>query len=122
MQVEHTVTEEVTGVDLVQTQIRLANGDSLGELGLDAPGIAVPRGYAVQARVNMETIAADGSVRPNAGTLRIYEAPNGPGVRTDGFGYTGYKTSTAFDSLLAKVIVHSGSKEFSVGDAEKLSI
>ncbi|MDC0237978.1 carbamoyl-phosphate synthase large subunit [Gammaproteobacteria bacterium] len=117
LQVEHTVTEEVTGVDLVQTQIRLANGDSLGELGLDAPGIAVPRGYAVQARVNMETIAADGSVRPNAGTLRIYEAPNGPGVRTDGFGYTGYKTSTAFDSLLAKVIVHSGSKEFSAAVA-----
>ena len=65
----------------------------------------------------METISGDGSVRPNAGTLSIYEAPNGPGVRTDGFGYTGYKTSTAFDSLLAKVIVHSGSKEFSAAVA-----
>lgn len=117
LQVEHTVTEEVTGIDLVQTQIRLADGDSLGELGLDAPDIAEPRGYAIQARVNMETISEDGSVRPNAGTLSIYEAPNGPGVRTDGFGYTGYKTSTAFDSLLAKVIVHSGSKEFSAAVA-----
>ena len=74
LQVEHTVTEEVTGVDLVQTQIRLANGDSLGELGLDAPGVAVPRGYAVQARVNMETIAADGSVRPNACLLYTSDA------------------------------------------------
>ena len=112
LQVEHTVTEEVTGVDLVQTQIRLADGESLADLGLDEPQVATPRGYAIQARVNMETIAADGSVRPNAGTLSIYEAPNGPGVRTDGFGYAGYKTSTSFDSLLAKVIVHSGSSEF----------
>ena len=117
LQVEHTVTEEVTGVDLVQSQIRLADGATLAELGLDSPHIAVPRGYAIQARVNMETITADGSVRPNTGTLNVYEAPNGPGVRTDGFGYAGYKTSTAFDSLLAKVIVHSGSTEFSAAIA-----
>ncbi len=117
LQVEHTVTEEVTGVDLVQSQIRLAEGATLAELALDSPYIAVPRGYAIQARVNMETISADGSVRPNTGALSVYEAPNGPGVRTDGFGYAGYKTSTAFDSLLAKVIVHSGSTEFSAAIA-----
>src|SRR5262249_5693910 len=81
LQVEHTVTEEVTGVDLVQTQIRLAEGASLKQLGLDKP--IAPRGYAIQARVNMETIGADGSVRPGGGTLMVYEAPNGPGVRTD---------------------------------------
>ena len=109
LQVEHTVTEEVTGVDLVQSQIRLAKGASLSELGLDDPSIARPRGCAIQARVNMETIGTDGSVRPTGGTLSVYEAPNGPGVRTDGFGYAGYCTSTAFDSLLAKVIVHSPS-------------
>ncbi|MBA4181061.1 MAG: carbamoyl-phosphate synthase large subunit [Anaerolinea sp.] len=107
LQVEHTVTEEVTGVDLVQAQIRLAEGATLAELGLDGPGIARPRGYAIQARVNMETIGADGTVRPGGGTLTVYEAPGGPGVRTDGFGYTGYRTSSAFDSLLAKVIGHS---------------
>ncbi len=112
LQVEHTVTEAVTGIDLVQTQIRLAQGHTLAELGLDAPGIARPRGYAIQARVNMETIAADGSVRPGGGTLSVYEAPGGPGVRTDGFGYAGYRTSSAFDSLLAKVIAHSPSPEF----------
>lgn len=113
LQVEHTVTEAVTGVDLVQTQIRLAQGASLRELGLDAPGIARPRGYAIQTRVNMETIGADGSVRPGGGTLSVYEAPSGPGVRVDGFGYAGYRTSSAFDSLLAKVIVHSPSADFS---------
>lgn len=112
LQVEHTVTEEVTGIDLVQTQIRLARGASLADLGLDAPGIATPRGYAIQLRVNMETLRADGNFRPSGGTLAVYEAPNGPGVRTDGFGYAGYKTSANFDSLLAKVIVHSRSRDF----------
>ena len=112
LQVEHTVTEEVTGIDLVQTQIRLAAGATLHELGLDDPDIGTPRGHAIQVRVNMETIGEDGSVRPAGGTLRTYEAPNGPGVRTDGFGYAGYRTSTAFDSLLAKVIGHSPSKDF----------
>ncbi|MGE0570056.1 MAG: carboxyl transferase domain-containing protein [Dehalococcoidia bacterium] len=112
LQVEHTVTELVTGIDLVQTQIRLAQGETLAEMGLDGPDVARPRGYAIQARVNMETIGADGSVRPGGGTLTLYEAPGGPGVRTDGFGYAGYKTSSAFDSLLAKVIGHSPSTEF----------
>jgi acetyl/propionyl-CoA carboxylase alpha subunit/acetyl-CoA carboxylase carboxyltransferase component len=112
LQVEHTVTEAVTGVDLVQTQIRLARGATLAELGLTAPAVARPRGFAIQARVNMETIGADGSVRPNGGTLTVYEAPSGPGVRTDGFGYAGYRTSSAFDPLLAKVIAHSPSPDF----------
>ena len=107
LQVEHTVTEEVTGVDLVQTQIRLAQGASLRELGLHDPAVAEPRGYAIQARVNMETVGEDGVVRPAAGTLTAYDAPNGPGVRTDGFGYAGYPVSSAFDSLLAKVIGHA---------------
>jgi pyruvate carboxylase len=112
LQVEHTVTEQVTGVDLVQSQIRLAQGATLKELGLDKP---IPsRGYAIQCRVNMETIKPDGSVRPGGGTLAVYEAPNGPGVRTDGFGYAGYKTSDSFDSLLAKVIAHSPSSDFAV--------
>jgi len=112
LQVEHTVTEAVTGVDIVQSQIRLADGASIAELGLDDPRIAEPRGYAIQARVNMETLSEDGSVRPGGGTLTAYESPSGPGVRTDGFGYTGYQTSPMFDSLLAKVIGHSPSRNF----------
>ena len=117
LQVEHTVTEAVTGVDLVQTQIRLAQGGTLKELGLDQQAVAVPRGYAIQTRVNMETIAPDGSIRPAGGTLTVYEAPNGPGVRTDGFGYAGYRTSQAFDSLLAKVITHAPSTDFAAAAA-----
>ncbi len=112
LQVEHTVTEAVTGVDLVQTQIRLAQGATLAELGLDRNDIAIPRGYAIQARVNMETIGADGSLHPTGGIVTVYEAPSGPGVRTDGFGYAGYRTSGAFDSLLAKVIAQSPSPDF----------
>jgi acetyl/propionyl-CoA carboxylase alpha subunit/acetyl-CoA carboxylase carboxyltransferase component len=109
LQVEHTVTEEVTGVDLVQSQIQLAAGSSLADLGLTDPDIAKPRGYAIQVRVNMETFKPSGAIRPSSGTLNVYEAPNGPGVRTDGFGYSGYTTSTAFDSLLAKVVTHTRS-------------
>jgi acetyl/propionyl-CoA carboxylase alpha subunit/acetyl-CoA carboxylase carboxyltransferase component len=112
LQVEHTVTEQVTGVDLVQSQLRAAQGSTIADLGLDDPSWLRPRGFAIQSRVNMETLTADGSVRPASGTLKAYEAPSGPGVRTDGFGYVGYQTSTAFDSLLAKVIAHSPTPRF----------
>jgi acetyl-CoA carboxylase carboxyltransferase component/biotin carboxylase len=109
LQVEHTVTEEVTGVDLVQAQLRLAAGDTLDALGLDAS--PTPRGCAVQARVNLETVGADGTVRPTGGVLRIFEAPTGPGVRTDTFAASGYQTNPSFDSLLAKVIGHAPSAD-----------
>ncbi|MDF2233359.1 carboxyl transferase domain-containing protein [Albimonas sp. CAU 1670] len=107
LQVEHTVTEAVTGVDLVQTQLKVADGASLAELGLDDPAAAVPRGWAVQTRVNLETIGADGAVRPGGGLIETYEPPTGPGIRVDGFGYRGYRTSGLYDSLLAKVIAHA---------------
>ena len=111
LQVEHTVSEAVTGFDLVRSQIQVAMGASLKSLGLDVP--AKPRGFAMQTRVNMETLNADGSVLPEFGILSAYEPPSGPGVRVDGFGYVGYETSTAFDSLLAKVIVTHESSNFS---------
>ena len=119
LQVEHTVTEQVTGIDLVQTQLRIAQGATLAELGLadaadERNGIA-PRGYAVQTRVHTETLGEDGTVRPTGGVLTAYEQPSGPGVRTDGFGYVGYETNPAYDPLLAKVIAHSPSARF--GDA-----
>jgi acetyl/propionyl-CoA carboxylase alpha subunit/acetyl-CoA carboxylase carboxyltransferase component len=103
LQVEHTVTEEVTGIDLVRAQFLLAGGASLDEAGLtETPE---PRGYAVQARVNLETLQADGSTAPTGGLIGAYEPPAGPGVRVDGYGYAGYLTSSNYDSLLAKVIV-----------------
>jgi acetyl-CoA carboxylase carboxyltransferase component/biotin carboxyl carrier protein len=62
---------------------------------------------AIQARVNLETMTPDGQARPAGGVLAAYEPPSGPGVRVDGFGYGGYRTSARYDSLLAKVIVHA---------------
>jgi acetyl/propionyl-CoA carboxylase alpha subunit/acetyl-CoA carboxylase carboxyltransferase component len=108
LQVEHTVTEEVTGLDLVRLQLQIAAGRSLSDLRLTQGDVPAPRGHAVQARVNLETMAADGSAKPAGGVLTAFEPPSGPGVRVDGFGYAGYRTSARFDSLLAKLIVHAG--------------
>jgi acetyl/propionyl-CoA carboxylase alpha subunit/acetyl-CoA carboxylase carboxyltransferase component len=112
LQVEHTVTEEVTGVDLVKTQICIADGATLSDLRLTHDAAPKPRGFALQARVNMETMTEAGDARPSGGTLTTFEPPTGPGVRVDTFGYAGYTTSGNYDSLLAKVIVHSPSDEF----------
>ncbi|WP_137388993.1 acetyl-CoA carboxylase family protein [Rhodoligotrophos defluvii] len=112
LQVEHTVTEEVFGIDLVATQIRLAEGRSLAELGF-APGESLaPRGHAIQLRINMERLDSQGRTAPSSGTIKAYELPTGPGIRIDGFGYAGYRTSTLYDSLLAKLIVHSPSSAY----------
>ena len=107
LQVEHTVTEQVLGVDLVQAQFKVAGGATLGSLGLAQPYVPKPRGYAMQLRVNMETMDETGATQPTGGVLSMFDLPSGPGVRVDTFGYSGYRTSAAFDSLLAKVIVHS---------------
>jgi len=112
LQVEHTVTEAVLGVDLVQAQIRVAAGATLGELGLAQADVPRPRGYAIQLRVNMETMDETGATHPSAGTLAAFQPPAGPGIRVDSFGYAGYRVSNAFDSLLAKVIAHSPSPRF----------
>lgn len=112
LQVEHTVTEEVTGIDLVKAQLRICAGRSLAELGLAQADIPSPRGFALQARINMETIDSDGTPRPSGGTLTSFETPSGPGLRVDTFGYAGYTTSPNFDSLLAKLIAHSPSPDF----------
>jgi len=102
LQVEHTITEETTGVDLVQTQIRIALGASLADLGLTHS--PPTQGFAIQARVNLETLLPDGTPVPRAGRLTAYAQPSGPHVRVDGYGYVGYRTSLRYDSLLAKVI------------------
>lgn len=107
LQVEHTVTETVLGIDLVAAQLRIADGESLQDLGLSQTQITTPNGVALQARVNLETMTADGASRPGGGLLASYDPPAGPGVRVDGFGYAGYATSVLYDSLLAKLIVHA---------------
>ncbi|HEX2465808.1 MAG TPA: biotin carboxylase N-terminal domain-containing protein, partial [Thermoanaerobaculia bacterium] len=100
IQVEHTVTEQVTGVDLVEAQFRIASGSSLQSMGLgDQQAIGPPRAYAVQARV----------VARGAGSIAAYKEPSGPGVRVDACGYLGYTPPPQFDPLLAKVIGSSNS-------------
>lgn len=94
IQVEHTVTEEITGVDLVETQFHIAAGKTLSSLGLDQQKIGSPRGFAVQARVVVQ----------GAGVISAYKEPNGPGVRVDAMGYSGYAPPPQFDPLLAKVV------------------
>lgn len=112
LQVEHTVTEEVTGIDLVQAQIRVAAGESLQALGLTQAQVPVPRGFAMQLRVNTETLDAAGQVKPAGGRLQRFEVPTGPGLRTDTYGYLGYTTNPNYDSLLAKLIVSNPSVRF----------
>ncbi len=112
LQVEHTVTEEVTGIDLVRAQIRVCLGETLADLGLSQDDIAFPVGHAVQTRVNMETMAADGTTRPAGGTLTIHDPPTGPGIRVDGCGFTGFRANPRYDSLLSKVITRCPSTDF----------
>jgi acetyl/propionyl-CoA carboxylase alpha subunit/acetyl-CoA carboxylase carboxyltransferase component len=107
LQVEHTVTEEITGLDLVRIQLEIADGATLAQLHLTQAEIPAPNGLALQARINMETMTADGGAKPAGGMLSAYEPPSGRGIRVDGFGYAGYQTSARFDSLLAKLIVQA---------------
>ena len=109
LQVEHTVTEQVTGLDLVELGLRVADGATLGALGLAAD--AAPRGFAIQVRVNAESMQADGTVLPGGGTLSRFQPPAGRGVRVDTAAYPGYAVSPRYDSLLAKVIADGGTLE-----------
>ena len=109
LQVEHTVTEAVTGLDLVELQLRLAGGATLAELGLASGAGPTPRGMAMQLRINVETMQPDGAAKPGGGLLSTYEPPSGPDIRVDGYGYAGYATNPAYDSLLAKLIVFARS-------------
>jgi len=100
IQVEHTVTEQVTGIDLVEAQFLIASGASLASIGLaDQAAVGVPRGFAVQARV----------VANAPGIITAYKEPTGPGVRVDGCAYLGYAPPPQFDPLFAKVIGVSNS-------------
>lgn len=113
LQVEHTITEQVTGVDLVRLQIGLADGRSLQDMGIDPSAPPTPRGFSIQARINGESTDTQGMARPAQGSLKRFDPPSGPGVRVDTHGYNGYTPSPQFDTLLAKLIVTSSSANFS---------
>jgi pyruvate carboxylase len=101
IQVEHTVTEEVTDVDLVQSQMRIAAGESLVDLGLQQDTVHL-RGFALQCRITTEDPAA--GFRPDTGVITLYRSPGGAGVRLDGGTInTGAQISPHFDSMLVKM-------------------
>ncbi|MBY9076408.1 pyruvate carboxylase [Nocardioides sp. WL0053] len=101
IQVEHTVTEEITDVDLVQAQLRIASGETLADLGLSQDRI-VPHGAALQCRITTEDPA--NGFRPDTGKITTYRSPGGAGVRLDGgTTYTGAEVSAHFDSMLTKL-------------------
>ena len=105
IQVEHPVTEMVTGVDLVKAQIRVADGEPLGLSQADI----VASGHAIECRVNAED--PDRSFRPLVGTITAFHVPGGPGVRVDTHAYAGYAIPRHYDSLLSKLIVHGTTRE-----------
>ena len=100
IQVEHTVTEEITDVDLVAAQLRIASGESLDELGLSQDRLEI-RGAAMQCRITTEDPADD--FRPTVGRITAYRSPGGAGVRLDGGTVLGGEVSGHFDSMLVKL-------------------
>ncbi|MDA8236281.1 MAG: acetyl-CoA carboxylase biotin carboxylase subunit [Chloroflexi bacterium] len=99
IQVEHPVTEMLTGIDMVATQLRIASGEPLG---FDQADVAL-RGHAIEFRINAEDAAHD--FRPQAGTVERHHAPGGIGVRLDSHLYDGYEVPPYYDSLLGKLVV-----------------
>jgi acetyl-CoA carboxylase biotin carboxylase subunit len=108
IQVEHPVTEAVTGLDLVTMQMRIAAGEPLGMTQADVEF----EGHAIEFRINAEDPAHD--FRPGAGTVERYLAPGGPGVRMDSHLYTGYEVPPFYDSLLGKLIVWGPDRETAI--------
>ena len=108
IQVEHPVTEMLTGIDLVATQIRIASGEPLGFTQADV----AQRGHAIEFRINAED--PEHEFRPGAGTIERFNAPGGPGVRFDSHAYTGYEVPPYYDSLLGKLIVWGPDRETAI--------
>ncbi len=118
IQVEHTVTEEVTNVDLVQAQMRIAAGETLADLELDVQENIKARGFALQCRITTED--PSNGFRPDTGTITSYRSPGGPGVRLDGGTvYTGATISAHFDSMLSKLTCRGRDFATAVGRAER---
>ncbi|HRN29708.1 MAG TPA: biotin carboxylase N-terminal domain-containing protein, partial [Terrimesophilobacter sp.] len=117
IQVEHTVTEEVTDIDLVQAQMRIAAGNTLADLGLTQDAISV-RGAALQCRITTEDPTQD--FRPDTGTITTYRSPGGGGIRLDGGTiHTGTSISAHFDSMLVKMTTRGSSFDAAVARARR---
>lgn len=111
IQVEHPVTEMVTGIDLVKEQIRVSAGE---RLDIKQSDVKVS-GHAIEMRINAED--PDQGFRPSGGTIELYNAPGGPGVRVDTHIYSGYEVPSFYDSLLAKIIVWGRDRDEAIARA-----
>jgi acetyl-CoA carboxylase biotin carboxylase subunit len=105
IQVEHPVTEMITGIDLIKTQIRVAAGEPLPF----AQGDIVPRGAAIECRINAEN--PDRNFQPSPGLIKQLYVPGGPGVRWDSHAHVGYTVPPYYDSMIGKLIVHRATRE-----------
>jgi acetyl-CoA carboxylase biotin carboxylase subunit len=105
IQVEHPVTEAITGIDLVRLQIDIARGAHLPFTQDEVPG---PFGHAMEFRINAET---PDKFLPSPGTITAYEPAGGPGVRIDGLAHAGYTVLPHYDSMVAKLIIHGANRE-----------
>jgi acetyl-CoA carboxylase biotin carboxylase subunit len=103
LQVEHSVTEEITGIDLVREQIRVAAGEKLSFTQKDVR----ISGHAIECRINAENSV---TFTPSPGVVKSFHAPGGPGVRIDSGIYAGYRIPSNYDSLIAKLIVHGADR------------
>ena len=112
LQVEHPVSELLTGVDIACWQLRIAGGESL-----PATGLAPLRGHAIEFRINCEDPRR--GFMPAAGTVTHLAAPLGPGVRFDTHAYEGYRVPPFYDSMLAKLIVHGSDRAEALGRARR---
>jgi acetyl-CoA carboxylase biotin carboxylase subunit len=108
LQVEHPVTEMVSGVDLVAEQLKVASGEPL-EVSDEALS---PGGHAIEFRINAEDPRRN--FLPQAGPVEFYNPPGGPGVRVDSHLYAGYRVPPHYDSLLAKLIVHGADRDAAI--------
>ena len=113
LQVEHPVTEMVTGVDIVKEQIRIAAGEPLTSRQEDIE----MQGHAIEFRINAEDVEAD--FKPDPGTLDLVELPTGEGIRVDTHVESGYRIPPFYDSMIAKLIVHGATRAVAIAAAEK---
>jgi acetyl-CoA carboxylase biotin carboxylase subunit len=108
IQVEHPVTEEVTGIDLIKEQIRIASGEKLNFTQKDIEF----RGHAIECRINAEDPARN--FTPSPGTIGLYYAPGGHGVRVDSHVYSGYTIPPYYDSMIGKLIAHGDNRKMAL--------
>jgi acetyl-CoA carboxylase, biotin carboxylase subunit len=109
IQVEHPVTEEVTGIDLIKQQISIANGE---KLGFDQSDVKLGQKHAIECRINAEDPARN--FAPSPGTISLYYAPGGYGVRVDSHVYSGYTIPPYYDSMIGKLICYGPSRKIAL--------